>query len=252
MSALINEQQKTTSKSKRSRNIQSAGGTPNKSRKTGVPSIVLPEQSLMAALEEVTKHHGPTLTGNPDTNRDDGAATTIQRTEIAIRQDTKQKDQDAKMTSRDSRMNKMFEQALKLFPPEPSRPDSSRELNETDLTRESDKTDPLGETSSCQANSSENANQDNNREAPGHCGPTEEVGTVTISDSEWSLASFCYECGRSSGVHLVKCFGCQSVWYCSRTCKSESLKKSHKDECPGAQVKEMTLSKGLGRKMLVV
>ena len=243
MSAMINERHhsKTTAKSKRSRNIQSAGGTPNKSRKIGVLSIFLPEHSLRAALEEVTKHHGPTLAG---IHGDDGAATTIQRTEIATSRDAKLKDQDAKLTSQDSHVNKIFEQALKMFPPELYELDST---NDTDITKESNETNPTKGTSSYQTNSSENTSQDNERDTPRPEEPS--TASASIADTEWSLSSFCYECGRSCGVHLVKCFGCQSVWYCSRTCRSESLRKSHKDECPGAQVKEIhvTFSKGLGR-----
>ena len=54
---------------------------------------------------------------------------------------------------------------------------------------------------------------------------------------EWTITSFCYECGRTAGVHLVKCPGCRGVSYCSRTCRSDNWKKGHQKECTGVQVK---------------
>lgn len=46
-----------------------------------------------------------------------------------------------------------------------------------------------------------------------------------------SFSSFCYECGRSSGMYLSECPGCRVVNYCSRTCKTENWAKGHKEEC---------------------
>lgn len=55
-------------------------------------------------------------------------------------------------------------------------------------------------------------------------------------DSSWGFSSFCYECGRSSGVHLTSCLGCEVVSYCSRICKEENWKKGHREECCKADV----------------
>ena len=54
--------------------------------------------------------------------------------------------------------------------------------------------------------------------------------------SSWTLLSFCYECGRSAGVRLVRCKSCGAVCYCSQSCKDDNLKKGHREECTGAQV----------------
>lgn len=47
----------------------------------------------------------------------------------------------------------------------------------------------------------------------------------------WNFQSFCYECGRSSGMVLDECSGCHFVSYCSRNCRLECWRKGHKDEC---------------------
>lgn len=71
----------------------------------------------------------------------------------------------------------------------------------------------------------------------------QDISTDILSSREWTLFSFCYECGRSVGVHLAKCSGCRAVCYCSHSCKNESLKKGHIEECAGAQVKLITTNK---------
>ena len=71
----------------------------------------------------------------------------------------------------------------------------------------------------------------------------QDISTDILSSREWTLFSFCYECGRSVGVHLAKCSGCRAVCYCTHSCKSESLKKGHIEECAGAQVKLITTNK---------
>lgn len=49
---------------------------------------------------------------------------------------------------------------------------------------------------------------------------------------EWlNFHSFCYECGKSIGVHLDVCAVCHMVSYCSRSCRRENWRKGHKDEC---------------------
>jgi hypothetical protein len=62
--------------------------------------------------------------------------------------------------------------------------------------------------------------------------------TCRVGKKEWTIFSFCYECGRTSGIHLVKCPGCRGISYCSRTCRSDNWKKGHQRECTGAQVKQ--------------
>ena len=71
----------------------------------------------------------------------------------------------------------------------------------------------------------------------------QDISTDTPSSQEWTLFSFCYECGRSVGVHLAKCSGCRAVCYCSHSCKNENLKKGHIEECTGAQVKLIATNK---------
>ena len=58
-------------------------------------------------------------------------------------------------------------------------------------------------------------------------------GNSAPSVQQWSLSSFCYECGRRAGVRLSKCQGCGSVYYCSHTCREEGFRRGHKEECTG-------------------
>ena len=51
--------------------------------------------------------------------------------------------------------------------------------------------------------------------------------------SQWNFFSFCYECGRSSGVHLTKCPMCKAVCYCSLSCRENSWKTDHRESCTG-------------------
>lgn len=67
-----------------------------------------------------------------------------------------------------------------------------------------------------------------------------ELFPMATEKSEWSLVSFCYECGRSVGVVLVNCPGCRSIKYCSKSCRAESWKRGHQLECTGAQVAKGT------------
>ena len=77
---------------------------------------------------------------------------------------------------------------------------------------------------------------------------SEEVESAEVLGKKaWTISSFCYECGRTSGVHLVKCPGCKGVSYCSRTCRSDNWKKGHQRECTGAQVKMQDAGLGKGR-----
>ena len=66
--------------------------------------------------------------------------------------------------------------------------------------------------------------------------------------SEWTFSSFCYECGRSAGVHLNMCGGCEVVSFCSRTCRGECLKKGHKDECRGFDYSFREIGRGERKK----
>ena len=59
------------------------------------------------------------------------------------------------------------------------------------------------------------------------------LGNSAPSVQQWSLSSFCYECGRRAGVRLSKCQGCGSVYYCSHTCREEGFRRGHKEECTG-------------------
>ena len=53
---------------------------------------------------------------------------------------------------------------------------------------------------------------------------------------QWTLSSFCFECGRRAGVRLSKCQGCGSVYYCSHSCREEGFKRGHKEECTGEEL----------------
>lgn len=74
------------------------------------------------------------------------------------------------------------------------------------------------------------------------------------SSRHWTLLSFCYKCGRSTGVRLLRCPGCRAVCYCSQSCRAESWTRGHQYECTGAQVyhghslsKKKHRAKGLSR-----
>ena len=61
---------------------------------------------------------------------------------------------------------------------------------------------------------------------------------------EWlNFHSFCYECGKTVGVHLDACTVCHMVSYCSRSCRRENWRKGHKDECNKAARKTMVVSR---------
>ena len=49
--------------------------------------------------------------------------------------------------------------------------------------------------------------------------------------TSWRFSDFCYECGKTAGVRLTLCTGCEVVSYCSRFCKTENWKKGHREEC---------------------
>ena len=66
-----------------------------------------------------------------------------------------------------------------------------------------------------------------------------EIGSVSVSEESersWTLKSFCYECGRSAGIHLTECSGCRLVAFCSQSCRDECRKGGHRSECKDAQV----------------
>ena len=61
-------------------------------------------------------------------------------------------------------------------------------------------------------------------------------------NSNWSFASFCYECGRSGGTYLIECPGCQVVYYCSRSCRGSNWRRGHKKECKAREYSPMCTS----------
>ena len=176
-------------KRNKGRSVISAGGKPR--TRLGPLSVSLPEHTLRAALENVSKAHGnrEAESDHSDEEQDGGA---------------KQKPAGVKGDSRHNvmKLDEMFEKAKSLLP-------------------------------RIECSTKENLKEE---ELPGETG-----------QKEWTMFSFCYECGRTSGVHLVKCPGCRGVSYCSRTCRSENWRRGHHKECTGAQVKLKEALAGKGR-----
>ena len=171
-------------KRNKGRSVISAGGRPR--TKPGYLSLSLPEHTLRAALENLSKAYGnegeePEIS---DDERDGGTNKKTSRGKNEL--------------SHSINLEEMFEKAKSLFPSPPTT--SKDNLNDED----------------------------------------------TAVKKEWTMFSFCYECGRTSGVHLVKCPGCKGVSYCSKTCRSDNWKKGHQRECTGAQVKHALGGKGRG------
>ena len=79
------------------------------------------------------------------------------------------------------------------------------------------------------------SDSNNNDGSSAHHAKKSKKVLVTSEHREWTLLSFCYECGRSAGVCLVKCSKCKEVCYCSHSCKATNWKNSHQFECSGAQ-----------------
>ncbi len=61
----------------------------------------------------------------------------------------------------------------------------------------------------------------------------------TTPPNQWTLSCFCFECGRCA-VRLIRCPGCGYVYYCSQACRTESYKRSHRDECSGVFPRQIT------------
>lgn len=76
--------------------------------------------------------------------------------------------------------------------------------------------------------------------------PTSQDVPATYHTKKWDFFSFCYECGRSSGVRLTKCPICKAVCYCSIWCRETSWKTDHRETC--VSWRGPSGSSGLGRK----
>ncbi len=57
------------------------------------------------------------------------------------------------------------------------------------------------------------------------------INRYMIDRKDWEFSSFCFECGKTAGVHLTLCTGCELISYCGRTCKMNHWKKGHREEC---------------------
>ena len=186
----------------RRREIHSAGAKPQRGKYSVLP-LCIPEHTLRAALEEVSKIHC------------DDSGMEAERSVAKLVKNGTQKS-----------LSDLFRKVFLLFP-------SSRERGSDDVTADNDTDTQL--TTGADAGSQQKVEMTENRDK------FQEDPCAT--DKEWTLYSFCYECGRSVGVHLAKCVGCRTVCYCSHSCKSANWKKGHGIECTGAQVKLLTTNK---------
>jgi len=59
---------------------------------------------------------------------------------------------------------------------------------------------------------------------------------ASLTGRALDFSDFCYECGKSGGIRLTACAGCEIVRYCGRNCKLENWKKGHKEECNKVEV----------------
>lgn len=175
------------------RPIVSAGGRPRTG--PGMLSISLPEHTLRAALQNVSKAHG--------NSEEDGDTGSEEEGECQGRKNKglKNSNSPSSVGQNVMKIDEMFERAKGLL---------------------------LSLRCECVCVDEQNGITADKLEADGE---------IRVERKEWTIFSFCYECGRTSGVHLVKCPGCRSVSYCSRTCRSDNWKKGHQKECTGAQVK---------------
>ena len=182
------------------RPIVSAGGRPRTG--PGMLSISLPEHTLRAALENVSKAHG--------NSEEDGDSESEEEGEGCLRRksnkELKNGNSPCSAGQNVMKIDEMFERAKVLLP-------SVR----------------------CECTCVGEQVQD--EVAAADSLEVDRAVAAMDNKKEWTIFSFCYECGRTSGVHLVKCPGCRSVSYCSRTCRSDNWKKGHQKECTGAQVK---------------
>ena len=181
------------------RPVVSAGGRPRTG--PGMLSVSLPEHTLRAALENVSKAHG--------NSEEDGDSENEEEASGKNNKELKNGNSPGSARQNVMKIEEMFERAKVLLP-------SVR--CECACVGEQE-----------QADEEVDLAVDNFA--------ADRAISATENKKEWTIFSFCYECGRTSGVHLVKCPGCRSVSYCSRTCRSDSWKRGHQKECTGAQVK---------------
>ena len=207
---------------KAGRPIVSAGGKPRQSGHLGLLSMSLPEHTLRAALENVSKAHD----GSRKEDDNDDSAESENEQHLSGSSSLKKNSKNLKdclslggsvgggrKAVQTMKLDEMFEKAKLLLPV--VRGESSYKVVEH-------KEDEVAVDS------------------------LEIERKPSLSEKkEWTMFSFCYECGRTSGVHLVRCPGCRSVSYCSRTCRSDNWKKGHQKECTGGQVKQNGVSNSL-------
>ena len=159
-------------------------------------SISLPEHTLRAALENVSKAHSSSKNEGDSESEEELCQDSTRQSNKGLKSDHSGQNV--------MKIDEMFERAKLLLPSVKCECACSGEQEEVEL-------DKL------------------------------EIDVAIIAEKkEWTIFSFCYECGRTSGVHLVKCPGCRGVSYCSRTCRSDNWRKGHQKECTGVQVKPST------------
>ena len=207
-SSVIHMKQSVTHKRSR---VHSAGGVPAKttSKTEILPSF--PLFTLKTAVRKVTKHHGPTLNGGLNESEEDVVGT------------TNGKVQEKRLLQ----LKELFDLATDMFSVDAQADDSC--ISRASAHNSDEYTDGANHQQR-----DDKFDSDSTRQKLADT----QSSTPTRQTPQWTLSCFCYECGQSSGVRLVRCPGCQYVYYCSQTCRVENYRRGHREECSGGFVKQ--------------